>query len=384
MHPQPDPKLYLAISKGLLRTVQKLVILALILYVLYLLQILLIYIAIAIVISLLGYPVVSTLEARLRLNNTLAVLLTIILFLCIILGVFALCIPLINQQGKNLALLDLSNLEKNIILVLQNLSLYFGSFYPEWLQSMLSETERTEGKSNLTDTVSSFLQKIDLAAIPRFFSGFLGALSQFIIAIFSIAFISFFLLKDAKMLERVFFIVVGKAQEDHWLNSLEKIKLLLSRYFLGLLLQIAILFVIYSSLLFIFGIPNAIALAFLCALLNLIPYLGPVISGLLMLLATMTSDLNADFSTIVLSKTLYVMLGFFAAQMIDNFFSQPYIFSNSVRSHPLEIFIIILTVGMLFGILGLIAAVPVYTTLKVVLKEFFAEHRIVKSLTREI
>ena len=69
---------------------------------------------------------------------------------------------------------------------------------------------------------------------------------------------------------------------------------------------------------------------------------------------------------------------------MDNFFSQPFIFSRSVKSHPLEIFFVILASGSLFGAVGMIVAIPLYTALKVILKEFLSENRIVQSLTKDI
>ena len=125
-------------------------------------------------------------------------------------------------------------------------------------------------------------------------------------------------------------------------KSIEKTKNLLSRYFLGLLLQISILLVIYSIVLALFNVENAFIIAFLCALLNLIPYLGPIVGAILMMLLTMSSFIGSDFSSVIIPKTLYVMIGFLIGQIIDNFVSQPFIFSNSVKSHPLEIFIVIL------------------------------------------
>jgi predicted PurR-regulated permease PerM len=165
---------------------------------------------------------------------------------------------------------------------------------------------------------------------------------------------------------------------------MERIKGLLSRYFIGLLFQISILFVFYTLILIIFGIPNAVTIAFICALLNLIPYLGPFIGGLLMIFLTMTSNLGADFAQEILPKTIYVFIGFFIGQMIDNFFSQPLIFSNSVQSHPLEIFIVIIIGGLLGGPIGMIIAVPFYTALKVIFKEFYAHNKIVQALTKNI
>ena len=133
-----------------------------------------------------------------------------------------------------------------------------------------------------------------------------------------------------------------------------------------------------------FGIPNAFIIALLCSLLNLIPYLGPIIGAFLISALTMTSFIDASFTEVVLPKTLYVLLGFSFGQIIDNFFSQPYIFSKSVKSHPLEIFIIIIIAGTLFGTIGLIVAIPAYTSIKVIFKIFFEENKIVKSLTKNL
>jgi predicted PurR-regulated permease PerM len=98
----------------------------------------------------------------------------------------------------------------------------------------------------------------------------------------------------------------------------------------------------------------------------------------------MISNLGGDFQTEIIPTTLFVLLGFWIVQIIDNNFSQPFIFSKSVNSHPLEIFLIILIVGFLFGIIGMIIAVPLYTILKVVAKEFFPENKIIKIVTKNI
>ena len=179
-------------------------------------------------------------------------------------------------------------------------------------------------------------------------------------------------------------LLVNDRDENRLKKSFEKIKDLLSRYFLGLLLQISILLIIYTIILVVFGIQNAFVIAFLCALLNLIPYVGPLIGGVLMIFLSMTSNLDAEFSTVILPKTIYVMIGFSIGQLIDNFFSQPMIFSNSVKSHPLEIFIVILAGGSLMGSVGMIVAIPIYTSIKVMLKEFLSENKIIKSLTHDL
>jgi predicted PurR-regulated permease PerM len=71
-----------------------------------------------------------------------------------------------------------------------------------------------------------------------------------------------------------------------------------------------------------------------------------------------------------INDSIYLILGFIIIQLIDNILLQPLIFSSSVKSHPLEIFLVIIFSGFLFGILGLIIAIPTYTFLKVIINNF--------------
>jgi predicted PurR-regulated permease PerM len=150
------------------------------------------------------------------------------------------------------------------------------------------------------------------------------------------------------------------------------------------LLQLFIVFLLYVLVLFIFGIPNLLIIAFLCAVLNIVPYIGPLIASILAAILTLLSNLGSDFQTEMLPTTIYVLIGFWIVQVIDNNLSQPIIFSKSVSSHPLEIFLVILIAGFLSGILGMVIAVPLYTILKVIGKEFFPENAVIKLLTKDI
>lgn len=98
----------------------------------------------------------------------------------------------------------------------------------------------------------------------------------------------------------------------------------------------------------------------------------------------MTSNIGNDFQAFILPTSLKIMIFYFLAQVLDNFVSQPMIFSKTTKSHPLEIFLVIIIGGLLFGVIGMITAVPSYTALKVILKEFLSENKIVKSLTKNI
>ena len=178
--------------------------------------------------------------------------------------------------------------------------------------------------------------------------------------------------------------IIPDEQEGKILNSIEKINHLLSRYFIGLLIQLLVVFILYLIVLLLFGIQNALIIAFLCSILNIIPYVGPLIATILAALLTMISNIGGNFQTEILPTTIYILIGFWIVQLIDNNFSQPIIFSKSVSSHPLEIFLTILIAGFIFGILGMIFAVPLYTILKVIGKEFFPENRLIQIFTKSI
>jgi len=357
------------ISKGILKALGIVLSIAILLFFLYKIQSVIVYIAIAAVISLIGLPIVRFLKSKLKFRNTLAVVVTMVVLIALLIGLVRLFIPLIVEQGHNLSLLNIDELRGNV----EDLYYQFTEYF---------SLSNFDVEQSLKD--SKLLTNLDYSIIPNFLNSVVSGFGSFSIGLFSVLFIAFFLLKDSQLLEHGILVFVPDNKETRSKKSFEKIKTLLSRYFVGLILQILILFIIYTIVLLIFGIKNAVVIAFLCALLNLIPYVGPLVGGLLMLTLTMSSNLGASFSEVILPKTIYVMIGFVIGQLVDNFFSQPFIFSKSVKSHPLEIFLVIIISGLLFGILGMIVAVPAYTALKVILKEFLSENKIVKQLTKDL
>lgn len=357
------------ISNGILKSLGITLGLFLLLFFLYKIQSIIVYIAIAAVISLIGRPIVLFLRRKLKFRNTLAVIVTMFVLIGILVGLVLLFIPLIIEQGQNLSLLNINELQENVESIYKEVIAYFD------LKSI--DVEQSIKDSNV-------LGMIDYSIIPNFLNSLVSGFGSFSIGLFSVLFISFFFLKDSRLFESGIMTFIPDNKESRWKKSSEKIKNLLSRYFVGLIFQILILFVIYTIFLLISGTENAIIIAFLCALLNLIPYVGPMISGVLMIVLSMTSNLGENFNDVILPATIWVIIGFIIGQLIDNFFSQPKIFSTATKAHPLEIFLVILIAGVLFGIVGLIVAVPAYTAIKVILKEFLSENKVVKKLTKDL
>lgn len=358
-----------SIANGILRAVGVLAAVFLLLYFLYEIQTVLIYLIVALILTLIGNPMVNFFKRRLKFNHIFATIATLLIFLLITFGFLMLFVPLIINQGENLSLLNTAEIESSILRLTEKITVFLDSHNIDSAQ-MLKE-------ANITS-------KINFNFIPNFLNMLLGTISSFGMGLASVLFITFFFLKD-----RLSFVTGAKklipdSHEEPILNSLDKINHLLSRYFIGLLIQLFIVFVLYLIVLLIFGIENAIVIAFLCAVLNIVPYIGPLIASVLAAILTMVSNLGSDFQSEILPVTIYVMIGFWIVQIIDNNVSQPLIFSKSVSSHPLEIFLVILIAGFLFGIIGMIVAVPLYTILKVIGKEFFPENVVIQLLTKNI
>ncbi len=353
------------IANGILRALAIVTGVLLLIFLLYKLQSVIIYLVLAIVLSLIGRPIVALLTKKLKFPNVIAVISTMIIFLLAILGIISMFIPLVQEQGHNISLLNTDELRNRILNLFQEIDLFFAS-----------------RKINLFGELKNIDLTSNISSIPSLLNSLMSVVGTFSMGLFSVLFITFFFLMDRNLLQNFFVFITPHRNEHKTLNSLKKINDLLSRYFIGLIIQISILFAIYSVTLLIFDIRSAVVIAFLCALLNLIPYLGPIIGGVLMILLTMTSSLEYDFQTHIIPVTTYVIMGYIFAQLVDNFFSQPIIFSKSVKSHPLEIFLVIVAAGYLLGVTGMIFAVPLYTVIKVVLKEFLSDNSFVKSITK--
>ncbi len=358
-----------AITVGILRALAVIVGIILLLWFLVKISTLLLFIGLAFVLALIGRPLVNFLKRRLKCRNTLASIITLLL----IIGTFSLLlyifVPIIIEQGKYISKIDFEEVKTDLNELNIQASDYLGVDHFQIVEAI----KRTE-----------YVQNLNIQVIPSFIDIFFGNIGSTIVGLFAVLFISFFLLKDETMIARTFLAFSKRGDEEKFKRILIKTNELLSRYFIGLVMQLMILALFYSVLLLYLDINNAVAVALICAFLNIVPYLGPVIGWGLMLLVVVSNNLGADFSSGLLPLLVIATIGYALAQLFDNLISQPVIFGRSVKSHPLEIFLVILMGGYLFGIPGMILAVPTYTTLKVISKEFLSEYKIVKRLTRNL
>ncbi len=213
----------------------------------------------------------------------------------------------------------------------------------------------------------------------------IGSLIDFatnaIVASFSIFFITFFFLKENSLFVDGLTSVFPLKYEQRIRTSVASSIKLLSKYFLGLLMESTIKFIIVTVGFYIFGLDfnTSMIIALISAVLNVIPYIGPLIGAVVGTLIAVSVFSGSLESLMIFSISIFSIF-----QIFDNVILQPYIYSTSVKAHPLEIFIVILMAGSVAGVWGMLLAIPVYTTLRVFAREFFNNLRVVRKLTDSI
>ena len=354
-------------SQDLVKSIIILSAIALMILLLFKIRLGLLYIFISIILTLIITPFNKLLKNKLKMRNSLSSLLSLTMLISFLSLLIVLFVPVLTKQGKNLSLLNTLEFREKIQSTITGLKDYF-------------ETQNISVLDFISDL--NIISEIDFSFVTKLFNSIISQIGSFSIGVLSVMFITFFLLKDGNIIFNKIIKLFPKKHVNKLSKSFIKIEDLLTRYFIGVSLQILILFSFYLALLLIIGIENAFAIAFICAILNIIPYLGPLISIILMIILSVTSSLDIFLINDFITNSFWLFTGFVFIQLIDNFLLQPYIFSSSVKSHPLEVFIVIISAGLLFGIFGLIIAIPVYTTLKVIYQSFFDTKKMISNILK--
>jgi predicted PurR-regulated permease PerM len=336
-----------------------------------------VYIITAGVISLVGQPLVDALS-RIRygkffLPKSISALITIIVLIGILVGLIFLFVPAISRQAQMIRMINVDEVVK-----------YFADVVDKMQRLMLSYdiigTDQTV-QSILDNQIRSVINVTDISNI---FEKLIGATTTVFIGFFSVLFLSFFFLRDRQLLRNGILLFTPDKFQVEVQNILHKTKIMLSRYFIGLIGELLIMMILISIGLTIFGVKNAIFIGFIGGLMNVIPYLGPIIGATIGSILGMSSDLSLGLYENGLYTGITIILVFSVANLIDNWILQPLIYSKSVNAHPIEIFIVILMAGSLAGIPGMILAVPGYTVLRIVAKEFLSGFKLIDKLTENI
>ena len=337
----------------------------------------LVYIIAAFVVSLIGRPVMRRLR-RFKIKGRsapdwLLSILTIV-FIMLVLGlIITQAVPVVVRIVKDAAIFNNRGLSGAAPLEAFN----------QWLIGLFPSLGPDFNAVGLL--INKMREALNVSNVTSILGSVASAVSGTAIGIFSVVFISFFFIKDEFLFGRIVGALVPDRIEPSVGKTIHEIDFLLSRYFVGLTIEVlGVALVDFLGLWAIARLPftYAVGIAFIAGILNVIPYVGPligeVIGVVLGVIIKYGTGAGLDVNLWIFALVVFaVMMG---AQLIDNFIYQPLIYSTSIKASPLEIFIVLLVAGHVGGMLGMLVAIPAYTVIRVIASRFFYHLKPVRRL----
>lgn len=344
-------------------------------YLVWYFQAIVFYILIAAVLSLMGKPLVILLR-RIRIRSWavpqwLAAMATLAVMLVVIYALAVTLVPVVIDKIDQFSSFNIDQLTTALCDPISRVEEYINSFLPD-------------NNFSIREYIHTQVSPLFAAAnIGSSLASVTGWIVDLVIAVFSVSFITYFFLKDDRLFFEGVVILFPTKYEANIKRALDSATTLLIRYFIGICIEMFVKLVCITLPLYLIGLEfnTALVIGVISAVLNVIPYIGPLIGALSGCVIAMLSPVPGVSMGSVLFQMIVVFIIF---QLIDNIILQPYIYSSSVKAHPLEMFIVILMAGYIAGVLGMLFAIPAYTVIRVFAKEFFNHFRVVQKLTEKI
>jgi len=339
------------------------------------------YILIAVVVSLIAKPLMGIMQ-KIQIKGRkapdwLLAAFSIVMVLGVLISVMTSVIPIISGIVKDISVVNIETAAKGIAAPLAEINVFLRNTFPQLGSDFRLEVTILHELQNMFN-VSMFSSMLGSAA---------SMVTSLAIGLFSVVFIGFFFIKDDGLFTEIVCALVPDRHEKTTEKAISDIGHLLSRYFIGILIEIVgVALVNFLGLFFVarLGLHAAIGIAVMTGILNVIPYVGPFIGIVLgttlgiLLKYTSISPIGLDVNFWVFTIILIAILYF--TQLVDNFLYQPLIYSTSIKAKPLEIFIVLLVVGHIGGPLAMIIAIPCYTVVRVIAFRFFGHIKAIKRL----
>ena len=305
-------------------------------------------------------------------GSWLAALAVLLVFLAGLSGTFFLVIPVIAEQVSEISRMDPMLIEQSFAKPLQE------------LRDLAVQLGLDPAALNPENLRTRLVEVFSLKRLSATLQGVFGFVGTLVGAIFSISFITFFLLREKFLFYRLVHLLTPSQHEPAMQRIMRSVNQMLSRYFLAILLQVLVFTgYIWIGLLFA-GERYAFTIALFAGIVNLIPYIGPWIGLGFGLVLGVTTHIGQDFYQAILPDMFVISIVFVVAVMLDNFITYPLIFSNTLKAHPLELFLVVLMGGTLGGISGMVLAAPVYTVMRIAAGEFLQRFDLIRAATREL
>ncbi len=332
------------------------------------------YVLIAAFLSILGAPIVRVLDKigvwKIRLPHFVNAILAMLIILSMVAVFIAVFVPITMHQMKIFTEID-------ITLALENFKEPINQF-EDWLfkNNFIEESESIE------EIISNyFFDFLQFSTIEQVLLKFINITSQVVISLTVILFATFFFLKDDRLLYNAIISITPDTFREKMKNVLSSAKSLLIKYFWGIILDALIVATLISVGMYLFGVKNAIMIGIVAGVLNVIPYIGPLISLVLGTFIGITNQLYYDPSAVDLVLIIQMVSLYMVVNFVDGFLIQTWIFSRIVKVHPLEILLVLLIAAQMGGVFGMIIGIPSYSLLRIITKEFLSGWGVINSDT---
>ncbi|HEM3569430.1 TPA: AI-2E family transporter [Streptococcus suis] len=305
-------------------------------------------------------PMVDWMEKH-KISRTVGISILFVLIGLLIIWGLAVAIPSIQEQVTSFAQNLPSNIQKiegQVTGLLQDER--FEQFRPTALEML----------NKVNDQIVAYAQKFSSSAV-NWASNLISTASQIIVAILIMPFILFYLLRDGQYLNKHITQYLPTKWREPIGTVLSDVNGQLSNYVRGQVTVAIIVALMFSVMFSIIGLSYPITLGVMAGFLNLIPYLG---SFLAMIPAVI---LGLIAGPIMLIKVLVV---FMIEQTIEGRFVTPLIIGSSLSIHPITILFVLLTAGQMYGVLGVLLGIPIYASIKVLVKAAFEWYKAHSSL----
>ena len=326
-------------------TILKVVGVFLALYFFYLIRDIILLLVISTIIAAALTPLVDWLYSRMKFPRGLSVVLVYAIFLGLVVLAFSFLLPrLINDVvdfGLNIGATQ-SRLQDNSSLIIRTLN-QFG----------LSQAVESFG-SGLAEISANIFQKT------------LGVLSG-IFSTVSVLVISFYLVIEQDGLKDFVKSLTPPQYHTRINTVVQRVQKKLGRWLVGQLALMTSIFILTYIGLSIFGVKNALALALFAGLLEIVPYLGPIISAIP---AVLLAFLQSPFLAIL------IIILYTAIQQFENYVLVPRIIGRSIGANPLVILIALLIGFRIAGIVGMLIAAPIVAVITVILEDYSGHKRL--------
>lgn len=318
------------------------------------------YIALSAVFALISRPVFIRLKKfkikSFSISSGVSALLSIIIFYSAVFLFLAAFIPSVVKETQVITKINPQELISSLEVPIKKLEKIISSY----------SEEKVSIQNYLKDKLTSV---INISAISKWVNVFTTLTGDLFISFFAISFITFFFIKDAKLINEGIYSIIPQTLRNDTNDVIIQVKTKLTRYFVGICIEVALVFIVNAIGLWAINVESFLVIALFAGIINVIPYVGPLIGIIFGCLIVLTTNYQIPFTTELLPLIGYTSLIMVLTQLLDNIILQPIIYSNSVNAHPLEIFLVILIAGNSYGIIGMMVAIPTYSVIRIIIKE---------------